>query len=97
MERTLMPHDDWLRRAIKETAGVYAAALLCAWLVGTIGRSLGDITEVFSGYFFLGGLILFAVWLATLDEKAGRRRGRHYYSGYRPRRRRRARYRRLLP
>jgi hypothetical protein len=95
-QRTLLPHDDWLQRSIKETAGVFAAALLCAWLIGTIGRSLGDIADVFSGYFFLGGLVLFVVWLATLDEKASRRRGR-YYSGYRPRRRRRARYRRLLP
>jgi hypothetical protein len=93
---TLAPHDDWMRRAIGETAGAYAAAILCAWLLGTIGRSLGDITEVLSGYFLLGGLILFVVWLATLDERPGRRR-RRYYSSYRPRRRRRARYRRLLP
>jgi hypothetical protein len=85
-----------MRRAIRETAGLYAAAILSAWLIGTIGRSMGDLTEVLSGYFFLGGLILFAVWVATLDEKPGRRRGR-YYSGKRPRRRRRARYRRLLP
>ena len=86
---TLAPHDDWMRRAIRETAGLYAAAIVCAWLIGTIGRSLGDFTEVLSGYFLLGGLILFVVWVATLDETPGRRRGR-YYSGYRPRRRRRA-------
>jgi hypothetical protein len=98
-QRTLLPRDDWLRRSIKETAGVYAAALLCAWLIGTIGRSLGDIANVFTGYFLLGGVILFAVWLATLD-KPGRGRSRRrvpYYPSYRPRRRRRTRYRRLLP
>jgi hypothetical protein len=49
----LAPQDAWMRRAIRETAGTYAAAILCAWLIGTIGRSLGDLTEVLSGYFLL--------------------------------------------
>jgi hypothetical protein len=44
-DRTLVPHDDWLRRSVKETARAYGLAILCAWLLGTIGRSLGDIVE----------------------------------------------------
>jgi hypothetical protein len=43
--RMLVPHDDWLCRSIKETARAYSLAILCAWLLGTIGRSLGDIVE----------------------------------------------------
>jgi hypothetical protein len=32
-ERMLVPHDDWLRRSIKETARAYGLAVLCAWLL----------------------------------------------------------------
>ncbi len=41
----LVPHDDWLRRSLKENARAFGLAILCAWLLGTIGRLLGDIVE----------------------------------------------------
>jgi hypothetical protein len=35
--RELVPHDDWLRRSVKVTARAYGLAILCAWVLGTIG------------------------------------------------------------
>jgi hypothetical protein len=82
--RMLVPHDDWLRRSVKETARAYGLAILCAWLLGIIGRSLGDIVEAIPYVIVWGGLGLF-ILAGVLDEmeKAERR--------YRRRRRRRSR------
>jgi hypothetical protein len=65
--RMLVPHDDWLRRSIKETSGAYGFAILSAWLLGTIGRSLGDIVEAMPAVIFWGGIILSASWWATKE------------------------------
>jgi hypothetical protein len=73
-DRMLVPHDDWLRRSVQETARAYGVAILCAWFLGTIGRSLGDIVEaipyviVWSGL----GLLILAGVLKEI-EKAERR------------------------
>jgi hypothetical protein len=56
--RMLVPHADWLRRSIKETSGAYGFAIVCAWLLGTIGRSMGDIAEAMPAAIFWGGLAL---------------------------------------
>ncbi|HZA81863.1 MAG TPA: integrase core domain-containing protein, partial [Actinomycetes bacterium] len=55
-DRMLVPHDDWMRRSVKETARGYGLAMLCAWLLGTIGRSLGDIVEAIPYVIVWGGL-----------------------------------------
>jgi hypothetical protein len=72
--RMLLPHDDWLRRSVKETGRAYGLAILCAWLLGTIGRSLGDIVEAIPYVIVWGGLGLF-ILADVLDgmEKAERR------------------------
>jgi hypothetical protein len=75
-DRTLVPHDDWLRRSVKETARAYGLAILCAWLLGTIGRSLGDIVEAIPYVIVWGGLGLL-VLAGVLDEiEKGERRDR---------------------
>jgi hypothetical protein len=80
----LVPYDDWLRRSVKETTRAFGLAILCAWLLGTIGRSLGDIAEAIPSLIVWGGLGLL-ILAGVLDEmeKAERR--------YRRRRRRRSR------
>jgi hypothetical protein len=72
--RMLVPRDDWLRRSLKETAGGFGLAILCAWLLGTIGRSLGDIVEAIPYVIVWGGLGLL-ILAGVLDEmeKAERR------------------------
>jgi hypothetical protein len=82
--RMLVPYDDWLRRSVKETTRAFGLAILCAWLLGTIGHSLGDIAEAIPSLIVWGGLGLL-ILAGVLDEmeKAERR--------YRRRRRRRSR------
>jgi hypothetical protein len=76
----LVPHADWLRRSIKETSGAYGFAIVCAWLLGTIGRSMGDIAEAMPAVIFWGGLALIVFWLlaveAEKEEQRQRRRRR---------------------
>jgi hypothetical protein len=76
----LVPHADWLRRSIKETSGAYGFAIVCAWLLGTIGRSMGDIAEAMPAAIFWGGLALIVFWLlaveAEKEEQRQRRRRR---------------------
>jgi hypothetical protein len=69
-DRMLVPHDDWMRRSIKETAGGFGLAILCAWLLGTIGRSLGDIIEAIPSVIVWGGLGLL---ILTVYFTRGRR------------------------
>jgi hypothetical protein len=85
-DRTLVPHDDWLRRSVKETARAYGLAILCAWVLGTIGRSLGDIVEAIPYVIVWGGLGLF-ILAGVLDqmEKAERRYRRRRSRQSRPR------------
>jgi hypothetical protein len=79
--RMLVPRPDWLRRSIKQTAGAYGFAIVCAWLLGTIGRSMGDITEAMPAVIFWGGLALIVCWFLALEaekeEQRRRRRRRH--------------------
>ena len=73
-DRMLVPHDDWLRRSVKETARAYGLAILCAWLLGTIGRSLGDIVEAIPYVIVWGGLgLLILAGVLNEIEKAERR------------------------
>ena len=75
--RMLVPHADWLRRSIKQTSGAYGFAIVCAWLLGTIGRSMGDIVEVMPAVIFWSGLALIEFWfLAVEAEKEEQRRQR---------------------
>lgn len=84
--RMLVPRADWLRRSVKETAGGFGLAILCAWLLGTIGRSLGDIVEAIPSLIVWGGLgLLILAGILDEMEKAERR--------YRQRRGRRSRSR----
>jgi hypothetical protein len=84
--RMLVPHDDWMRRSLKETAGGFGLAILCAWLLGTIGRSLGDIAEAMPAVIVWGGLALIVFWvIAEEAEKEERRRRRRRSSRPRPR------------
>jgi hypothetical protein len=84
--RMLVPHDDWLRRSVKQTARAYGLAILCAWLLGTIGRSLGDIVEAIPYVIVWGGLGLL-ILAGVLDEmeKAERRYRRRRSQRSRPR------------
>jgi multisubunit Na+/H+ antiporter MnhB subunit len=84
-QRVLVPHEDWLRRSWKETAGSFGAAIVLAWIVGTIGRSLGDIAEALPTVIVVGGWLLLAS--LPVDSRSSYRR-RHRRRGYRPRRRR---------
>jgi hypothetical protein len=82
----LVPHDDWLRRSIKETARAYGLAILCAWLLGTIGRSLGDIMEAIPYVIVWGGLgLLILAGVLHEMEKAERRYRRRRSRRPRPR------------
>jgi hypothetical protein len=84
--RVLVPRDDWLRRSIKETAGAFGLAVLCAWLLGTIGRSLGDIVEAIPYVIVWGGLgLLILAGVLHEMEKAERRRRRRRSRRSRPR------------
>lgn len=78
--KMLVPHADWMRRSLKESARAYGAAILCAWLLGTIGRSMGDIAEAMPAVIVWGGLALLAFWGMALAaeeaEKEERRRQR---------------------
>jgi hypothetical protein len=89
--RMLVPHADWLRRSIKQTSGAYGFAIVCAWLLGTIGRSMGDIAEAMPAVIFLGGLALIVFWFLAVEaekeeQRRRRRRRRSHprprYSGY---------------
>jgi hypothetical protein len=62
--RMLVPHPDWLRRSIKETSGAHGFTIVCAWLLGTIGRSMGDIVEAMPAVIFLGGPALIVFWFS---------------------------------
>ena len=82
----LVPHDDWMRRSIKETAGGFGLAILCAWLLGAIGRSLGDIVEAIPYAILWGGLGLLILAGALNEiEKAERRHRRRRSRRLRPR------------
>jgi hypothetical protein len=84
--RMLVPPDDWLRRSIKETARAYGLAILCAWLLGTIGRSLGDIVEAIPYVIVWGGLgLLILAGVLNEIEKAERRSRRRTSRRSRPR------------
>jgi hypothetical protein len=75
--KMLVPHADWLRRSLKESARAYGTAILCAWLLGTIGRSMGDIAEAMPAVIVWGGLALVVFWaLAEEAEKEEQRRRR---------------------
>lgn len=91
-QKALVPHDDWLRRSAKESAGAFGAAIVCAWLIGTIGRSLGDVIEAMPVVVVLGGWSLVTIFAVIEEEERYRRRRqrrrRYYSSSYRPRRRR---------
>ncbi|HKQ02787.1 MAG TPA: hypothetical protein VJ735_20890 [Actinomycetes bacterium] len=83
---TLVPHDDWLRRSVKETARVYGLAILCAWLLGTVGRSLGDIVEAIPYVVVWGGFgLLILAGVINEIEKAERRDRRRRSRRSRPR------------
>ena len=73
-----MPRDDWLRRSLKETARAFGVAILCAWLLGTIGRSLGDIVEAIPSLIVWGGfgLLILAGVLDEMEKAERRRRSR---------------------
>jgi hypothetical protein len=82
----LVPHDDWMCRSIKETAGGFGLAILCAWLLGTIGRSLGDIVETIPYVIVWGGLgLLILAGVLYEIEKAERRDRRLLRQRSRPR------------
>jgi hypothetical protein len=84
--RMLVPHDDWMRRSIKETAGGFGLAVLCAWLLGTIGRSLGDIVEAIPYVIVWGGFgLLVLAGVLNEMEKAERRYRRRRSRRSRPR------------
>jgi hypothetical protein len=85
--RMLVPHADWLRRSIKETSGAYGFAIVCAWLLGTIGRSMGDIVEAMPAVIFWGGLALIVSWFLALEaeKEEQRQRRRRRRSHPRPR------------
>src|SRR5512132_1175263 len=84
--RMLVPRDDWLRRSLKETARAFGVAILCAWLLGTIGRSLGDIVEAIPYVIVWGGLgLLILAGVLHEMEKAERRRRRRRSRRSRPR------------
>jgi hypothetical protein len=84
--RMLVPHDDWLRRSIKETARAFGLAILCAWLLGTIGRTLGDIVEAIPYVIVWGGLgLLILAGVLGEMEKAERRYRRRRSRRSRPR------------
>jgi hypothetical protein len=84
--RMLVPHDDWIRRSIKETTGGFGLAILCAWLLGTIGRSLGDIVEAIPYVIVWGGLgLLILAGVLHEIEKAERRHRRRRSRQPRPR------------
>jgi hypothetical protein len=85
-DRILVPHDDRLRRSVKETARAYGLAILCAWLLGTIGRSLGDIVEAIPYVIVWGGLgLLILAGVLNEIEKAERRDRRRRNQRSRPR------------
>jgi len=83
-QRVLVPREDWLRRSWRETAGSFGAAIVLAWIVGTIGRSLGDIVEALPTVIVIGGWLLLAS--LPVDRRSSYRRRRRRRS--RPRRRR---------
>jgi hypothetical protein len=84
--RTPVPHDDWMRRSVKETARAYGLAILCAWLLGSIGRSLGDIVEAIPYVIVWGGLgLLILAGVLNEIEKAERRNRRRRSRRSRPR------------
>lgn len=84
--RMLVPREDWLRRSVKETAGGFGLAILCAWLLGTIGRSLGDIVEAIPYVIVWGGLgLLILAGVLHETEKAERRHRRRRSRRARPR------------
>lgn len=72
--RMLVPHHDWLRRSVKETARAYGLAILCAWLLCTTGRSLGDIVDAIPNVIVWGGLgLLILAGVLNEIEKAEQR------------------------
>lgn len=85
--KMLVPHADWLRRSLKESARAYGTAILCAWLLGTIGRSMGDIVEAMPAVIVWGGLALVVFWFLAVEaeKEEQRRRRRRRRSRPRPR------------
>jgi hypothetical protein len=85
--RMLRPRTDWLRRSIKQTSGAFGFAIVCAWLLGTIGRSMGDIVEAMPAVIFWGGLALIVFWFLALEaeKEEQRQRRRRHRSHPRPR------------
>jgi hypothetical protein len=84
--RMLVPRDDWLRRSVKETSRAFGLAIFCAWLLGTVGRLLGDIVEAIPYVIVWGGLgLLILAGILNEMEKAERRHRRRQSRRSRPR------------